>query len=201
MMVDSGIVRPCASSCNTGSLPAGQSDLKAPADSGSPKLTRRGVTASRSHTAQSALSGRRTTADASAASGTWREPPWGRKAALCGLPRIGAFDREVELLHLHEGLHHARGFGAVRVRQHLRDRGGKHLPGQAELVLEPAAGTFLAALLGQRGPVIVELLLGLAGNLEGDRFVELELRGSRHVPDAALASAVVLRPESADCAV
>ena len=52
---------------------------------------------------------------------------------------------------------------------------GNDLPGDAELVLEPAALALLAAL-GQPVPVVVGLLLVLADDLEGDRLGERELR-------------------------
>jgi len=47
------------------------------------------------------------------------------------------------------------------------------LPGDAESILKPAATAFAAAG-GEVCPVIVDLLLGVATDDEGDRFIELE---------------------------
>ena len=55
---------------------------------------------------------------------------------------------------------------------------GGDLPGDAELVLQPAAGALLAAALGERVPVVVDLGLVVAADLEGDGLVELELRAA-----------------------
>src|SRR5262249_44248493 len=71
-------------------------------------------------------------------------------------------------------LHLAR----VLVPDHLSKRGRHHLPGQAELVLEPAAGALRAAAGDELAPVIVHLLLVLAVDLERDGLAELEVRAA-----------------------
>src|SRR5665213_2487054 len=87
-----------------------------------------------------------------------------------------ALDRcEVDFRHLHHGAHGAVRFRAVGIAQHFEQTPRKHLPGQAELVLQPATLAFAAAL-GQSGPVVIDFFLGLAGNLKRDRFAELESR-------------------------
>ena len=63
------------------------------------------------------------------------------------------------------------GSGSV---EQLLHPAGHHLPGEAVLVLQPAARPLLAAR-GQPLPVVVDVLLGLAVDLEGDSLVELEL--------------------------
>src|SRR4029077_12185156 len=58
-------------------------------------------------------------------------------------------------------------------RQHRRD----DLPGDAVLVLQPAARALLPALR-QPAPEMIDLRLCRAGNLERDRLVELEMRAA-----------------------
>src|SRR5215510_6544134 len=95
--------------------------------------------------------------------------------ALCGLALVGLSQfREIELLHLQKRVGDALGFFGVRIRHHFSERGGDDLPGNAEFILQPAAGLF-AAFLGQSVPEVVDLFLGVAINLEGHGLAELEL--------------------------
>src|SRR4051794_1724764 len=90
----------------------------------------------------------------------------------------GAAQRgDVELDHLEHRLHRAPGALRVRVREQLLHAPRHHLPGHAVPVFQPAALHFLPAF-GQALPEIVDLLLVLAGDLEGDGFVEGELRAA-----------------------
>jgi len=92
---------------------------------------------------------------------------------------IGLFQHfDVELLHLHERLRDTLRCGRVGALQHLDERGRHDLPGQSELVLQPAARTFLAAIGSQLAPIVVDLVLRLAHDLERDRLAELELRAA-----------------------
>ena len=74
---------------------------------------------------------------------------------------------DIELFHLQHGLH---GLGMAEQFGYFR---GDDLPGQSELVFDPAA---LAAgrIRGELGPIIVNLLLGIAPHDEGDGFGEFE---------------------------
>src|ERR1035441_1292064 len=76
-----------------------------------------------------------------------------------------------ELLHAHHGLH---GLGVL---DELGQAGGHDLPGEAELVLEPAAGDFGSAG-GELRPVIVDFVLGVAADYEGDCVSELVRRAA-----------------------
>ena len=52
---------------------------------------------------------------------------------------------QIELLHLQDGLHDPIGSGAAGIHHHLRQHRRHHLPGQTVFVLQPAAGSLLAA--------------------------------------------------------
>ena len=67
-------------------------------------------------------------------------------------------------------------FGLL-VLQHVGNLRGHDLPREAELVLQPAAGAFGAAL-GELAPEVVDLGLRVAEHLERHRLVELELRAA-----------------------
>ena len=69
--------------------------------------------------------------------------------------------RDVDLDHLHHGLHGPLRLDRVRIRQHVDDGGRHHLPGQAELVLEPTA-LLRDRLLGAADPSSDRLPAGLA---------------------------------------
>ncbi len=79
-------------------------------------------------------------------------------ASLCGRAVVRFLELcDVELLHLQESLRHPLRLPGVGVRQHLRQDARDDLPGHAVLVLQPPAGTFLAALT-ELAPEIVDLL-------------------------------------------
>src|SRR3984893_11503345 len=84
------------------------------------------------------------------------------------------FDRgDVDFLHAHHGTECALCFiaaGRQRLCQHARC----DLPGDAPLVLAPAARTFLASIADNGVPVAVGLLLIIGGDLKRESFVMLE---------------------------
>jgi hypothetical protein len=83
----------------------------------------------------------------------------------------------------------------------MRQDGRHHLPGEAEFILEPAALAFLAALR-QLAPEIIDIVLRLAGDLERDRLVELEMRAAIERDEALpfnLKPTVMTEPASMPC--
>ena len=84
---------------------------------------------------------------------------------------------DVELLHLQEGGHDAARFFRVAIQHHVQQRERNDLPRQAEFIFQPAAGAFLP-VFAQRIPIIVDLVLRIAIDLERDRLVELEMRAA-----------------------
>src|SRR5881394_419656 len=84
---------------------------------------------------------------------------------------------DVELLHLHHGLHDPVRLFRILVSQELAEHGGNDLPRDAELVLEPAALVF-GSTGGQLLPQLVHFLLRLAVHEQGYRRRELELRAA-----------------------
>src|SRR5690349_3428244 len=106
-----------------------------------------------------------------------------RKVSVSGsrrayLPAPGGLDLgDVDLLHLHHRLERALGFGTAgrhRLHQHAR----RDLPGDAPLVLAPAAGALLPAIADDGIPVAVGLRLILGGDLERERLAVLERRSA-----------------------
>src|SRR6185437_6889257 len=79
---------------------------------------------------------------------------------------------EVELLHRHHRLGHLLDALGVARSHQLAEFQRHDLPRQPELVLEPAAGAFFAAL-GQRIPVVIDFSLGAAADGQRHRFAEL----------------------------
>ncbi len=79
-----------------------------------------------------------------------------------------------QLFHLHERIRHPLRLLFIGISQPFAQDGGNDLPGQAEPVFQPAAGTFFAAFC-QSIPVMVDLLLDGTANLKGDGFVEMEM--------------------------
>src|SRR4249920_2113536 len=80
---------------------------------------------------------------------------------------------DVDLLHAHHRIERALCFiaaGRHRLGQHAR----RDLPGDAPLVLAPAARTLLAAIADDGVPVAVGLLLIVGGDLEREGFALLE---------------------------
>src|SRR5262245_33119581 len=83
--------------------------------------------------------------------------------------------RDVELLHLQQFLHHALRLARILVLEHPGELRRDDLPRDAVAVLQPAALLRLGvSALREFVPVVVDLRLGLAEDLEGDGFVELE---------------------------
>jgi hypothetical protein len=64
------------------------------------------------------------------------------------------------------------GRGRVVARE-LLELAGDDLPRDAERFLAPAAGTGLAAVGGEDFPVVVDLVLPLDAEIEGERLVEV----------------------------
>src|SRR5580704_10758827 len=92
---------------------------------------------------------------------------------LSGKCALQAFD--IEFLQLQHGLKGPLGFCGVRIGEQLRQDLGYNLPGEAKLILQPAALLRLRiAALGQPLPVVIHFLLGRALNLKRDGLVELE---------------------------
>src|SRR6267154_403728 len=80
---------------------------------------------------------------------------------------------DVDFLHAHHGIECAFCFsttGRHRLCQHAR----RDLPGDAPLVLAPAARTLLAAIADNGVPVAVGLLLIIGGDLKRESLVMLE---------------------------
>src|SRR5207249_1248308 len=83
----------------------------------------------------------------------------------------------VDLLHLKHRLHDPRRFLRILIAQQLAEYGGNDLPGEAELVLEPAALVDSAARR-ELVPQFVDLLLVLAAHEQGDGGSKLVLRAA-----------------------
>ena len=85
-----------------------------------------------------------------------------------------------QLLHLEHGRHHPLGLLGALVAEQPRQHPGHDLPRHAVPVLEPAAlPRLLVAALAEPGPVVVDLVLCLALDLERDGLVEREDRVPR----------------------
>src|SRR5713101_7398996 len=93
---------------------------------------------------------------------------------ISAVPR--GLDRgDVDLLHFHHRIKRPLCFSAAdlqRLDQHAR----RDLPGDAPLVLAPAALALLAIIANDGVPVAVGLLLIVGGDLEREGFVMLERR-------------------------
>src|SRR6266851_3432529 len=81
----------------------------------------------------------------------------------------------IDLGHLHHRLHDALRLHGILVLQQLDQDARNDLPGQTELVLEPAALPGRAAL-GELPPQIVHFFLRVAVHDQGDGFGEFEAR-------------------------
>src|SRR5690606_9961602 len=81
---------------------------------------------------------------------------------------------DVDLLHLQHGLHGPVGARPVGIAEQARQRARNDLPGDAEAVLQPTALAGLPAL-DEPPPVVVDLLLIGAVDVQRDGLVELEL--------------------------
>src|SRR5919106_1223499 len=82
---------------------------------------------------------------------------------------------DVEFAHLQHRLHGSLRLLGARVREDLVEAGRGDLPGEAVFVLEPATHALLASVGGELLPVVVDLVLVLAVDLERDRLVERKL--------------------------
>src|SRR5574338_738177 len=81
---------------------------------------------------------------------------------------------DVDLAHGHHRLERALGRGSVRIVHRLQQHARGDLPGEAPLVLAPAAGAFLAAIADDGVPVAIGLRLVLGHDHEADSLVGLE---------------------------
>src|SRR3981081_4295825 len=102
--------------------------------------------------------------------GNRRSPCDGASAAPCRLDR-----GNVDLLHAHHRIERALCFIAAG-RHGLGQHAWRYLPGDAPLVLAPAARALLAAIADDGVPIAVGLLLIVGGDLEREGFVMLEHR-------------------------
>lgn len=80
--------------------------------------------------------------------------------------------RDVDLDHLHHGFHHALGCGLVRAGHSLYEYARYDLPVEPKFVLAPAAGDSLSAVVDDRVPVTVRLLLSVSKYLKRYRLVK-----------------------------
>lgn len=94
------------------------------------------------------------------------------RSAIIGPSQFG----NVELHHLHHGLHDALPLRWISVFHH-GDKLLRHdLPGHPELIFEPAALFWLTAVGRQRGPQTIDLVLVNACHRERDRIIELVMQ-------------------------
>ena len=77
-----------------------------------------------------------------------------------------------DLVHLHHSLHDRTRFDRVGITHQFAEGFGDDLPGQAELIFEPAAAAFGAAF-GKLFPQFVDFGLRVAADEERDGFIEL----------------------------
>src|SRR4051812_306744 len=70
----------------------------------------------------------------------------------------------VDLAHSHHGLHCPTGPSWIRITDQLRQAGWRNLPGDTELVPEPATHTLLTTVRKERIPVIIDF--GLVGAVD-----------------------------------
>src|SRR5690349_3350101 len=82
---------------------------------------------------------------------------------------------DVDLLHCHHRFEGALGRGLVGTIVSLEQDARRDLPGEAPLVLAPAAGTLLPAVADDRVPIAVGLLLIFRNDHEADGFVGREV--------------------------
>src|SRR4051812_22866056 len=100
-------------------------------------------------------------------------------------PTGSAFERSLQLRDVELDLAlHLRGDAArllpVAIRHHLHEHGRHDLPAHAELVANPAAGDFLAAVLRKRAPVAVHFRLVAAVHAERNGVGEVVTRTRAH---------------------
>src|SRR3546814_6657568 len=100
------------------------------------------------------------------------------------------FRADVDFSHLLHGCEGAVGRGSVGAGEGLGQGAGSDLPRQALLVLAPAAGTLMAAVVVDRVPQAIGLGMVVGGDLERERLAVLE-RGASVQADAGDARPVV----------
>jgi hypothetical protein len=103
----------------------------------------------------------------------------GRRQGRLHPPSGCLFDLgDVDLAHLHHRRHHPAGLGLVRILKQPGQLFRHDLPRDAELVLQPAAWAWLAAVLREPGPEMVDLFLRLAVDRLRHSLGELVLRST-----------------------
>src|SRR5207248_9404578 len=95
-----------------------------------------------------------------------------RPGRFCLLPPLVRLAEwlHLDLPHLHHRPHDALRLLRIGIADQLLQQRGDDLPGDAVLVLEPAARAFLASF-GPLLPQLVDLSLGLAVDEERDRLL------------------------------
>src|SRR3954466_6435722 len=81
--------------------------------------------------------------------------------------------RNIDLPHRHHRVECAFGGSRITIRDCLRQRDWRDLPGDSPFVLAPAARALLAPVSNDRVPILVRFGLIDGRNLERQRFVSL----------------------------
>src|SRR6185436_9260388 len=107
-----------------------------------------------------------------------RRRAWRTDRALGGHSFVRALQsRDIDLLHVHHCGECALRLVGLFVEKKLVDHRGNDLPREAKFVFEPTAYLCARIAAGRElGPVVVDLALVLAIDLERDGLVELEIR-------------------------
>src|SRR5439155_20008481 len=108
----------------------------------------------------------------------FRSPAFGRDLLALGVRVLQFLD--VELAHLEHGLDGLLRIAVLRIADHLAQRRGHDLPRQTPAILQPAAGSRLAAAGGELVPEVVDLLLRLAVHEHREALAEAEGRPAVH---------------------
>ena len=85
---------------------------------------------------------------------------------------------DVKLHHLHHGFHHAPGFVAILIVEHLRQDVRHNLPRDAKFVFQPATLHRLAAVRDQGVPQTVDFSLVFTRDGQRNRVVEAVVRSA-----------------------
>src|SRR6476620_3712678 len=85
---------------------------------------------------------------------------------------------DVDLLHLQHRIHRPLGGGPIAAGGALEQDARGDLPREAPFVLAPAAVAFLAAVIDDRVPIAVGLLLAFGQDHEADCLIRLEQRSA-----------------------
>lgn len=97
---------------------------------------------------------------------------------MTSTPPRGLNHCDVDFCHLHHGRERALGCGLVGIGDRFREGTGCDLPGEAPLVLAPAACALLTTVADDGIPEAVGFGLVLGRNLERKRLVVFELRSA-----------------------